>query len=115
MGKQYITRDGKEIRIYATDCGRTGLGIHGAVKTPKGWYVTWWDPDGTNMDYGEHKDLIELPEKKPRLLGYVRRINGMTLCLPDPPSGSGWERAEWLDEPKSVEEWQGDRENAKRI
>ena len=61
--KTYRTRDGREVRIYATD----GLGshpVHGAVKNPDGWRQATWMRDGywASVDMGS--DLIEV---KPRI------------------------------------------------
>jgi len=61
--KQYRTRDGREVRIYATD----GVGshpVHGAIKNPDGWRQATWMRDGywASVDMGS--DLIEV---KPRI------------------------------------------------
>jgi len=59
--KQYRTRDGREVRIYATDGGMKR--IHGAIKTTDGWLQTGWYSDGRDQ-YGRNQcDLIEV---KPR-------------------------------------------------
>lgn len=45
-GKYYVTRDGRKVRIYATD-GGADLPIHGAVLSKLGhWYACIWDKDG---------------------------------------------------------------------
>ena len=61
--KTYRTRDGREVRIYATD----GVGshpVHGAIKNPDGWRQATWMHDGywASVDMGS--DLIEV---KPRI------------------------------------------------
>jgi len=59
--KQYRTRDGREVRIYATDGGMKR--IHGAIKTTDGWLQNGWYSDGRDQ-YGHNQcDLIEV---KPR-------------------------------------------------
>lgn len=61
--KQYRTRDGREVRIYATD----GVGthtVHGAIKTEQGWRSQLWRDDGYFVPYATDNDLIEV---KPRI------------------------------------------------
>jgi hypothetical protein len=61
--KQYRTRDGREVRIYATD-GHGTYPIHGASNDSKyGWVPHAWLPDGKHASYTVH-DLIEV---KPRI------------------------------------------------
>jgi hypothetical protein len=61
--KEYKTRDGKKVRIYATDAG--GLyPIHGAIlsKEKDFWYKHSWDKNGkyvTEVEEGRN-DLIEV-------------------------------------------------------
>ena len=60
--KQYRTRNGREVRIYATD-GAKGK-IHGAMLTDEGWEHRTWDASGRIMLCEPHDyDLIEV---KPR-------------------------------------------------
>jgi len=60
--KQYKTREGLEVRIYATD----GVGpspVHGAVLEPNGWVAEDWTPEGmwdTDPDALRPEDLIEV-------------------------------------------------------
>ena len=43
--KQYTTRDGREVRIYATDgCGE--YPVHGALKSSNGWVSATWGSHG---------------------------------------------------------------------
>jgi hypothetical protein len=60
--KQYRTRDGREVRIYATD-GGSGTQVHGAVAND-GWQLcaTEWNKNGKHMTSPNY-DLIEV---KPR-------------------------------------------------
>lgn len=44
-GKHYRARDGKKVRIYATD-GRGPIRCHGAYLTPYGWQLTTWTGGG---------------------------------------------------------------------
>jgi hypothetical protein len=62
--KQYRTRDGGEVRIYAVD-GDEEMPIHGAVLTQHGWKVNSWGRDGKwcpNLT-----DDVDLIEVKPRI------------------------------------------------
>jgi hypothetical protein len=64
--KTYRTRDGREVRVYATDAGLM-YPIHGAIKTIRGdsWVQHDWLKDGRFWEFREHeKDLLEV---KPRL------------------------------------------------
>ena len=62
MDKQYRTRDGREVRIYAVDgCG--DYPIHGAIKKEVGWDVRVWPVTGL---HDSHKN-IDLIEVKPRI------------------------------------------------
>ena len=63
INKKYRTRDGREVRIYATDSGGI-YPIHGAIKTEHGWSVACWDDDGNY--YGTTPNL-KLVEVKPRI------------------------------------------------
>jgi len=61
--KTYRTRDGREVRIYATDGDNGGI-IHGAVFS-NGWQFRLWYSDGCyNRDVVSQRDLIEV---KPRI------------------------------------------------
>jgi len=63
--KTYKTRDGREVRIYATD-GYGDNKVHGAVKEDSGWVIYAWYEDGRYAlsDYKGRHDLIEV---KPRI------------------------------------------------
>jgi hypothetical protein len=59
--KQYRTRDGREVRIYATD-GRGNQPIHGACIDSDGeWVLCSWDSEGRYFGRTEaFHDLIEV-------------------------------------------------------
>jgi hypothetical protein len=62
--KQYRTRDGREVRIYAIDGGVGKSMVHGAtLDEAPGWFPRLWYPDGSHTENGD-LDLIEV---KPRI------------------------------------------------
>jgi hypothetical protein len=62
--KTYRTRDGREVRIYATDGGVGKSMVHGAtLDEAPGWFPRLWYPDGSHTENGD-LDLIEM---KPRI------------------------------------------------
>jgi hypothetical protein len=65
INKKYRTRDGHEVRIYATDGGK--YRVHGAVKYPAcGWISRSWTEEGKFLKFVacESYDLVEV---KPRI------------------------------------------------
>jgi len=60
--KTYRTRDGREVRIYATD-GFGDAHIHGAVKRQDNWDCICWTEDGACI-FNPSWNLIEV---KPRI------------------------------------------------
>ena len=63
--KVYKTRDGREVRIYATDGGENKNGVHGAIKWDWGWgHAVWYSHGGYLSGTGDPRDLIEV---KPRI------------------------------------------------
>jgi len=65
--KQYRTRDGREVRIYATD-GCIGAPVQGAIKIGNEWHLGHWTKEGVYGLYGSPKmDDYSLIEVKPRI------------------------------------------------
>jgi hypothetical protein len=64
MKKKYRTRDGREVRIYATD-GDGAYPVHGAVNDLGGWVSVEWTEAG-QFWAREHNptDLVEVVEPK---------------------------------------------------
>ncbi len=64
--KQYRTRDGREVRIYATD-GCNGHRVHGAIYEGKasGWAHRAWFKDGRM--HGAIQSDADLIEVRPRI------------------------------------------------
>lgn len=62
--KQYRTRDGREVRIYATDGKGPASVVQGAVNAGDGWVPHSWYADGM---YRYGKDGADLIEVKPRI------------------------------------------------
>lgn len=64
--KQYRTRDGREVRIYATD-GEDRYPIHGAVRTKNGdWSLMFWTSTGRACN-SAIDSIFDLIEVKPRI------------------------------------------------
>jgi hypothetical protein len=87
--KQYKTRDGREVRIYATDGGGS-YPTHGAIKHGEGWVSAWWGSSGYVVSPCREMpdDLIEVkPRMKFERWALVERNGGYSLWL-DKPSKS---------------------------
>lgn len=86
--KQYKTRDGREVRIYATDVAGI-YHVHGATKNESGWYLAQWYSDGRRSRFNESpSDLIEVkPRMKFERWVMVNRNGDYSLWL-DKPSKS---------------------------
>jgi len=66
LGKQYRTRDGREVRIYAVDGGGE-FPVHGAIKKPGDiWDSTCWGVNGEWFSVAD-MDCYDLVEVKPRI------------------------------------------------
>ena len=64
--KTYRTRDGREVRIYATD-GDKGEEIHGAFKNLNDkWCSAMWEYNGGNAYKCSEADLIEVRPRHKR-------------------------------------------------
>jgi hypothetical protein len=84
--KQYTTRDGREVRIYATD-GAGEYSVHGALKTSGGWVCVAWVSDGHVRRLGKEDpdDLIEVkPRKKIERWVVVERHEACSMWLIKP-------------------------------
>lgn len=90
MDKQYRTRDGREVRIYAVDGGGYKE-VHGAYRDAIGWVLAYWYDDGKSVRTVDGPyDLIEV---KPRIrreywvnvdkIGYHQPICWVTKELAD--------------------------------
>lgn len=62
--KTYRTRDGREVRIYATDGKGPASVVHGAINYNDGWVQHTWFADGMYHYTPSCRDLIEV---KPRI------------------------------------------------
>jgi hypothetical protein len=90
MGKEYTTRDGRPVRIYAVDAGGK-YPVHGAHRQSSGtWVAEVWTPNGSwsytdnnSATCGGHTDLIEVPRKfrLERWTNVYRRDDGTVTCF----------------------------------
>jgi hypothetical protein len=65
MTKEYRTRDGKEVRLYAVNASGP-FPVHGAIRATDGyWFVYGWTADGKGrIDSRNHEwDLVEEPAR----------------------------------------------------
>jgi hypothetical protein len=87
--KQYKTRDGRDVRIYATD-GAEEYPVHGAVKNDDVWYLARWKQNGTHAgEYDSSNDLIEVkPRIKIERWALVERDGSYSLWLDKPSNAS---------------------------
>ena len=69
INKKYRTRDGREVRIYATD-GDGDPSTHGAIKDYYRWSAAVWKNDGkwlwSASSFGEPSQSLDLIEVPPR-------------------------------------------------
>lgn len=80
LGKQYQTRDGHEVRIYAVD-GNADYPVHGAVLYDYGWSPTFWTLDGINGLISA-LNLIEIkPKRKIEFWVNVYEGDAILSCL----------------------------------
>lgn len=63
--KQYRTRDGREVRIYATD-GWGDYPVQGAIGEADGWILQAWRSNGKSGE-GISERRADLIEVKPRI------------------------------------------------
>ena len=63
INKKYQTRDGREVRIYATDGGSRNP-VHGSIKEEDGWILQVWPKSGRYDDDEDYR--IDLIEVRPR-------------------------------------------------
>ena len=64
--RTYRTRDGREVRIYATDGGGRKKPVQGAVKEKDGWYMLAWSKNGIVSNIDRNLDLIEVRPRHKR-------------------------------------------------
>jgi len=74
ISKQYRTRGGREVRIYATDGGFEKCMVHGAMKNKMGyWEMTSW--------YTKHGGFYDNPDRHPHDLIEVRPRHKWTVWM----------------------------------
>jgi hypothetical protein len=83
--KQYTTRDGQEVRIYATD-GGGDRPVHGAIMGDDKWCLAQWEPDGKRFNsFDSSSDLIEVkPRKKIERWVMVERHDACSMWCTKP-------------------------------
>jgi len=80
--KIYRTRDGREVRIYATD-GYGSYPVHGAVLTEGGWFLRHWTEQG-ELSNGRlvpsAHDLIEVRPRHKRTVWLNVHVNRSVIA-----------------------------------
>ena len=87
--KKYRTRDGREVRIYATD-GAGDYCVQGAAKDSKGWSIMKWTSyGGMSNQFQSPSDLLEVVMLPEYWVVFYDCDNHprITSCEPDPKSG----------------------------
>ena len=79
INKKYQTRDGREVRIYATDAGGPKKTVHGAVKEKDGWYMLAWSKNGVVSNIDRNLDLIEVRPRHKRTV-WLHVWENNTVC-----------------------------------
>lgn len=77
INKTYRTRDGREVRIYATD-GWSASPVHGAIKVEGEWRFSCWSAGGIHHTDRAY-DLIEVRPRHKRTVWLHVWKNG-TVC-----------------------------------
>lgn len=106
VGKLYLDRAGRKVRIYAVD-GRQPNPIHGATLKLSGWDWLAWHADGRWSPSGkEEYDIVsEWIEPKPKLRAWITGNGTVQYLSPEVETyreydGNMCKRAPWLDEPE---------------
>ena len=89
INKKYVTRDGREVRIYATDGGLENCITHGAAKNKSGYWesASWYTAHGGYYDDGvpHQYDLIEVRQKITRTYWLIHwRKGDSSICFFQP-------------------------------
>jgi len=81
----YRTRDGREVRIYATD-GVEGGEVHGSVKRSYGWCAETWPINGLHS-VDSSLDLIEVRPRHKRTV-WLHVFKHTIVAAEEPPLGN---------------------------
>ena len=77
INKKYRTRDGREVRIYATD-GWSASPVHGAIKVEGEWRFSCWSAGGIHHTDRAY-DLIEVRPRHKRTV-WLHVFTNSTVC-----------------------------------
>jgi hypothetical protein len=112
INKKYRTRDGREVRIYATDGGQLKDTVHGAVLEKGCWWITSWDRNGEWSIDDSRWSLIEVRPRHKRTVWVTVWRNGYTETSSKPewrngPLGCGEEPISCIKVELDFEEGEG--------
>jgi hypothetical protein len=115
INKKYRTRDGHEVRIYATD-GEHGELVHGAIKHKQhGWQSKIWFADG--QYYGDESNPFDLIEVRPRhkRTVWLHVFKNGSVCATEGPDHVPAGRLACIKVDLDFEEGEGLNTSAKRV
>ncbi len=106
VGKFYSTRNGKKVRIYATD-SLDYYPIHGGFERSQNiWVARVWAIDGTHITgiCGDLDIVSEWVEPKPKMLAFRSQASGIIYMFSGeyntPETAFGYTRMPHLDPPE---------------
>jgi hypothetical protein len=118
INKKYLTRDGREVRIYATDGGGPQP-VHGAISGLNFWSTANWSKNGSyTVVYGqEHdNDLIEVrPRHKRTVWLNVFHHNVMAFFTNEGAKSNGYGRIACIKVELDFEEGEGLNTSSERV
>jgi hypothetical protein len=76
-GKEYQTKNGYEVRIYALD-GSKPFPVHGAYKVNEEWKLASWSINGKELDKSE--SVYDLVEKTTEIEVWINVFADTNIC-----------------------------------
>lgn len=100
MGKKYQTRDGRAVRILATDVKANSYSVVGIVTEYAGGreFISEWTATGESISrmYGTHNDLIPVPTKHEGWMFVTIDGKPLNIIYPTLEAARDWEASTWV-------------------